>query len=419
MVRKLYLQIYLSFVAVFLVFAVVASALFFVLRNEFIDRERLASAAAAAGTMLPAPDRPARELRSAVDQLAKVFDARVTVRDVDGDLLANAGRPLPPPPPEVKGSEIFHVPRIGPAMALHLPDGRWVVIGPRGGSRAEALLIGLGVLALAIAVGAYPITRRITRRLERLQSQVDALGAGNLGARVPVEGSDEVADLAASFNRAAGKIEHLVGAHRTLLASVSHELRTPLARLRMALALMERAPRPELKEQMERNIGELDELIGELLLASRLDAVDSLERTEDVDLLALLAEEGARSGAEVAGEPISVRGDPRLLRRLIRNLLENARRHAPGAAAEAEVHAAPAGGAVLRVADRGPGVPEGERERVFEAFYRAASAERGDGGSGLGLALVRQIARRHGGDARCLPREGGGAVFEVELPGAA
>ncbi len=99
----------------------------------------------------------------------------------------------------------------------------------------------------------------------------------------------------------------------------------------------------------------------------------------------------------------------------MRNLLENARRHAAGSVVEASVAALPDGGARLRVEDRGPGVPEAERERIFEFFYRPAGSGSAAEGSGLGLALVRQIARHHGGDARCLPREGGGSCFEVEL----
>jgi signal transduction histidine kinase len=113
---------------------------------------------------------------------------------------------------------------------------------------------------------------------------------------------------------------------------------------------------------------------------------------------------------------VTVQGDPRLLRRLIRNLLDNARRHAPDSLIELAVVRRD-GQAVLTVADRGPGVPEAERERIFEPFYRLRARPQADG-TGLGLSLVRQIARRHGGEARCLGREGGGSMFEVALPAA-
>jgi signal transduction histidine kinase len=277
------------------------------------------------------------------------------------------------------------------------------------------LLGALLLLAAAIAIGAYPVVRRITGRLERLQARVDALGAGHLQARVQVEGCDEVAELARSFNRAAERIERLVNAQKTVLASASHELRSPLTRMRMAVELLPGTDRPELRARLSKDIEELDVLIGELLLASRLDALDDLGGTEEVDLLALLAEEASRTGADVSGEAVSIRGDPRMLRRLIRNLLENARRHAGGATVEASVHPLGAGGVRLTVADRGPGVLEGERERIFEPFYRPSGAKESDGGVGLGLSLVRQIARRHGGDVRYVPREGGGSLFEVDL----
>jgi signal transduction histidine kinase len=112
-----------------------------------------------------------------------------------------------------------------------------------------------------------------------------------------------------------------------------------------------------------------------------------------------------------------VRGDPRLLRRMIRNLLENARRYGVDAPIEVIVGRAPGDGTELRICDRGPGVGEAERERIFEPFYRLAGARERGGGVGLGLALVRQIARRHGGDAKCLARDGGGSCFAVLLPG--
>jgi signal transduction histidine kinase len=264
-------------------------------------------------------------------------------------------------------------------------------------------------------VGAYPVVRRTTRRLERLQTSVEALGAGDLAARVKVEGRDEVAALASSFNRSAERIERLVGAHKSLLANASHELRSPLARIRMAVEMLKPDARPELRAELERDIAELDALVDEILLASRLDAGPALDAREPVDLLALAAEECARLDAVLDGEPVTVPGDPRLLRRLIRNLLENARRYGAGSAIEVGVRRV-GDRAELGVCDRGPGVPEPERERIFEPFYRPAGAREREGGVGLGLALVRQIARRHGGEASCRARDGGGSCFTVLLP---
>lgn len=412
--RRLYLHIYLSFVAGLLLFAALMAFAWWLLPDPpGVQRDREATAALVA-ELLPPPEASPEEVQARLRHLATRYPADLAVRSPDGKLIAAVGAPLPEVPPERTGGGWIRGERERGAIALRLPDGRWVLARSEH-RRGGAWIFALGLLAAALAIGAYPIARRITRRVERLQSQVEALGAGDLAARVPVEGSDEVAELAASFNRAAERIERLVGAHRALLAGVSHELRTPLSRLRMALALLEQESRPDLKAQVERNIAELDELISELLLASRLDAIPEPDRAEEVDLLALLAEEASRTGAEVTGDPVALRGDPRLLRRLVRNLLENARRHAPGAPAEASVRARPSTGAVLRVADRGPGVPQSERERIFEPFYRLPASGPQEGGSGLGLALVRQIARRHGGEARCLPREGGGTIFEVQL----
>jgi signal transduction histidine kinase len=306
--------------------------------------------------------------------------------------------------------------RGGPLAALALPDGRWLTARWMRPRRPYGLPIALGLLALAVGVGAYPLARRITGRLERLQARVEALGQGDLAARVDVEGRDEVARLAESFNHAAQRIERMVAAQRSMLASASHELRSPLARMRMGLALMEREDRPELRAQLHREIAELDELVGEILLAARLDAGAPPGQIEQVDLLGLLAEEGARIDVEPTGQAMLVHGERRLLRRMMRNLLENARRHAPIESIECSVQPGGDGGVRIEVCDRGPGVPGEERERIFEPFYRASGAsEDADGGYGLGLALVRQIARRHGGEAWCVNRPGGGACFVVEL----
>ena len=299
-------------------------------------------------------------------------------------------------------------------LMFPLPDGRWlsaqVPWRPRG--HVIELLVALVVLG---AIGAYPLARAITRRLERLKTRVDALGAGDLSARVDVEGWDEVAALAESFNRAAARIESLVSVQRTLLASASHELRSPLARMRVAIELLATAPRPELRERIERDVLELDSLIDELLLASRLQMSGNLNTAEPVDLLALAAEEGARVGAVVSGEAMNIPGDRRLLRHLVRNLFENAHRHGQGAAIDALVRSDEAG-ALLQICDCGPGVPESERQRIFDPFYRAAAVRETGTGVGLGLHLVTMIAERHQATVEHRPNEPAGSCFVVRFP---
>ena len=419
--RRLSLQIYVTFLGILLLFGILISIALYLRPPDEQDRRSLNGVSTLLGEMLPTPDRPIEELQAEVERLGQLFPFDITVHAADGVLLAAVGDRLPAPPPEQTQGGFVRLDGQRPMIAFLLPDGRWVMARWRHRNRVAGWLISLGLLAVAIAVGSYPIVRRLTRRLERLQTRVEALGAGEFGTRVEVEGKDEVANLARSFNHAADRIEKLVTAQRTMFAGASHELRSPLARMRMAAELLPGDERPELRERLSQDIAELDELIGEILLASRLDAMDTLdrlERTEAVDLLALLAEEAARTGAEVSGEPISIQGDPRMLRRLMRNLLENARRYAAGALIEASIMSLDRGGTQVRIADRGPGIPEEERERIFEPFYRRSGMrEPNDGGIGLGLALVRQIARHHGGEARCLPRDGGGTCFEVDLAG--
>jgi signal transduction histidine kinase len=188
----------------------------------------------------------------------------------------------------------------------------------------------------------------------------------------------------------------------------------------MALAMLEDSPASEraaLQAEIHVNIGELDALVEEVLLASRLDAATAPGREsapEAVDLLGLAAEEAARVGAEAGGVSLSVMGDERLLRRALRNLLENARRYG-GDTVDVSV-GREGGDAVLCVADRGPGVPEALRERIFEPFFRLPGHAEREGGVGLGLSLVRQIAERHGGRVSCSARPGGGSCFTLALP---
>jgi signal transduction histidine kinase len=176
--------------------------------------------------------------------------------------------------------------------------------------------------------------------------------------------------------------------------------------------LLKRDADPKATLEVERDIAELDGLIEEILLASRLDTLTEREVAEDVDLLALASEECARyEQATLAGDPVTVRGEARLLRRMIRNLLENARRHG---APPIDVRVRDAGDVMeLSVCDHGPGIADGED--VFRPFRRLGSLG-ANSGAGLGLALVRQIARRHGGEVRYEGRVSGRSCFVVSLP---
>ncbi len=325
---RLYLRFYL---------ALVASLLLFVFATAVLWHFTSGSAEQAGITLgrlvqnvLPPAAAPADEQQEALRRLSAGLNADVTLFDQDGHPTAAIGRPLPLPDAKHHHTMGMFPWEHGPVSYVHLADGRSLVAGvPIGYGHTRLLFhLVLTLLAVAIGVAAFPIVRQISRRLERLQRGVESLGAGDLTARVPVEGHDEVARLAASFNGAATQIERLVQSHKTLLANASHELRTPLARIRLAVELIKPSVDAERRKGLEQDIAELDWLVDEILLASRLDAVTEPLVKEELDLLALAAEECARyDGVQLEGEVVSVRGDARLLRRLLRNLLENARRH--------------------------------------------------------------------------------------------
>jgi signal transduction histidine kinase len=411
-VRRLYLQVYLTVVGTLVVLVLIASLLWRAALESSDFDQTIAVAGELASAALPPSDAPADRQQAALDELHRRLHADLALYRQDGAPIAAAGKPLPQLDTErTHGGWLRGAGR--PSWALRLNDGRWLVARLPHGHRNPGwwLAAFLGLIGLAVALCAYPVVRWITRRIERLRSGVEQLGRGDLAARVPVQGKDEVAALARSFNRAASRIQELVRSHKMLLANCSHELRTPLARIRMGIELAQGESDARHREELRRDIAELDGLIDEILLASRLDTLKAPEHGEDVELLALAAEEAARYDNAVEGTPVLVHGDPTLLRRMIRNLLDNASRHGGGAPVEVTV----AGGkvdAVLTVSDRGPGVPDTEREKIFQPFYRAA----GGGGSGLGLSLVRQIARAHGGDVTCLKRASGGTVFRIALP---
>jgi signal transduction histidine kinase len=409
--RRLFHKIYLTIIVSLMMVVVVAGVVWRAGWNTSPMGQAFEMAGDLATTGLPPPDAPRAEQQQAIDALAARLGTDLSLYDSNLALVVHAGAVLPPPPGG-RSAGIFFLPGRA-AWSFLLPGGRVLVarVAPRQRHPVLAFMLFLGAIALVVAVCAYPVVRGLTSRLERLQAGVETLGAGELSARVKVEGRDEVARLAASFNRAAGQIEELVQAHRMLLSNASHELRTPLSRLRLGIELYKETGDPKYKAELARDIGELDALIDEILLASRLDATRELSSREDVDLLALVAEECAHFDCAPEGSPVSVSGDPRLLRRLVRNLIENGRRHGrPPVRVEVR---AENGQAVLSVMDAGDGVPPAERERIFLPFHRLGTDAKG---TGLGLALVRQIARLHGGDALVAPRVDAASCFRITLP---
>jgi len=420
-VKHLYTRIYLAFVLMLAVFFVASALLFHLGPGRPGERDLLNGMALLTEAALS--DRTGSEAHLA--PLADRLGADFALFASDGRLeLATSGGFVPGPRPEALDHHWVRQRRArgAPAAALRWSDGRWLVARFRRPSGRGPFHLGnLGLLAGILALAAWPVARSITRRLEGLERGVDRIGAGELGTRIPVDGRDEVARLARATNRAAERLETLVDGQRTLLASASHELRSPLARLRMAAELLADAStrdperRARLRDDVARDVAVLDRAVESLLQGSRLDLAEALG-DHTVDLLALCAEEAVPFDARVSGSGDALlRGDETSLRSLVRNLLENAARHAPGVPAEITVLPADDGALRLAVADRGPGIPEPERESVFEAFRRGARTTPGTG-SGLGLALVRRIAEHHGGRVSVEAREGGGAVFVVQLP---
>lgn len=418
--KRLYLRIYLAVIASIILSVLLAGIAWRVFgdRESFFDRQEFFAEAASA--MLPPATAPPAEQRKALEKWSELAGVSLVLLDRDRRRIAGAGHVDIGPAQDGR----FHPPHdTWRRRSVVLRDGR-MLIGhngrdPRGPPRGPVgLLFILGLIAVAVAIAAWPVVRRITRNLETLETGVAAFGSGDLTRRVHVKGRDEVARLAATFNVTAERIEQLVTANKTMLANASHELRSPLARLRMAVeALGERAPEA-LRSEINQNVRELDQLVEEVLTASRMD-VNGIDASgfQQVDLVALAAEECARAGADldVRGDMPAVRGDERLLRRVLRNLLENAARYGGGTQADVTLCKISGSRVELRVCDRGPGVPDADRERIFEPFFRRGGASEATGGVGLGLALVRQIVEAHGGAVTCEGRDGGGACFVVEV----
>jgi signal transduction histidine kinase len=412
--RRLHLKLYLAIVGTMVVFLIAGAVVWHHFAPPRMAMGGIESATQLAAAMLDHGDHdPARE-REVLTALSQQMHADVMLYNAQGSVTGTFGWGAVELTAEQLSVSGWMLLRTSPVLNQPLDDGRRLVVRSRQRYLLHGLHLGLLFISIAatLALLIYPITRGITARLARLQTSVLQFGSGNLSARVQVEGRDEVASLAKIFNESAERIEQLMRAHQLLIANCSHELRTPLARIRLGL---DRVPGTDTRVSAEiaRSIAELDALIGEMLLSSRLDVAQGIERAEPVDLLALAAEEAAHFDLEVSGDAVTLNADPMLLRRLVRNLLENAQVHAGGATSlqvgRSDGHAS------LVIEDAGAGVSGADRDKIFEPFYRASTATQSSG-AGLGLSIVRQIARAHGGSVEYAVRPEGGSRFTVTLP---
>lgn len=313
--------------------------------------------------------------------------------------------------------------------------------GPRAGRRAAPseplpahMLVAIGLLA-SFAFSAL-LAWSLTKPIRHLRRAAAALADGRLDTRVaPLMGrrADELAELGHDFDQMARRLQQQIASQRRLLHDVSHELRSPLARLQAAIGLARQNPeRTEaMLERIERDAVRLDGLVGELLALARLEAGNALPPLETVDLVDLVSAivDDARFEARASGRDVAFSGDAttmatvraELVHRAFENVIRNAVKYTgEGTRVEVsarlrEASAGQSGAFVLEVADRGPGVPAGELEAIFEPFQRARSGAPADG-FGLGLAIARRAIEAHGGHIAARNRDGGGLVVVIELP---
>jgi two-component system OmpR family sensor kinase len=302
-------------------------------------------------------------------------------------------------------------------VAIRQPDGRWLVVAPKEGFPSPwqlRILLWLLLSAVVLAPGAYVFARRLARPISVFAAAAERLGRDPGAPPLKLDGPAEVTQAVSAFNDMQERLRRYVEDRTAMVGAVAHDLRTPLTRLRFRV---ESAP-DGLRQKMAADIDQMEAMISATLAFVR-DASHPGERLrlELVSLVEAIADEMAETGLDVGAEsspPVVIEGDPIALRRLVTNLLDNAVKF--GLRARARVYAED-GCAVIEVDDDGPGIPEHEREQVFEPFQRGEpSRSRETGGAGLGLAVVRSVARSHGGDATLDNREEGGLRARARLP---
>jgi signal transduction histidine kinase len=302
-------------------------------------------------------------------------------------------------------------------VGVRQPDGRWMVVRSQpmlvnAWQKRVALWFVLSAIAMAPVVWVF--ARRMARPIGLFADAAERLGRDPRAEPLALKGPAEIRVAANAFNDMQGRLRRYVEDRTAMMGAIAHDLRTPLTRLRFRIEALP----DDQRAKMEADIDQMEEMISAALRFVR-DETKTAERTplELSSLLESLCDEMAETGAKTeveSGEKVVLEGDPMALRRLFSNLLENAVKF--GGRARARVFR-DAANAVVEIDDDGPGIPPADKERVFEPFYRREpSRSRQTGGIGLGLAVVRSIARGHGGDVDLVNRAGGGLTARVLLP---
>ncbi len=379
-----------------------------------------------------------------LEALATETDLRLAIVDDRDHSLATAGTAVDEIPSGVLALE----PAAG-EVARRLPDAEQTWFSTRGSPGGALRLVGVGqaphhlmrevrlvLLVIVTALVSFVLARILTRPIRALHDATHKIAAGDTSVRVgEVAGAgDEIAELAADFDRMTARIEDLLHARERLLRDVSHELRSPLARLQVALGIARQRAAPEmvpLLDRMERESERLGELIALVLSMARLEQAHEIAQPAEVRLDELVrslasdasfeAEASDRAVRVVKDEPASVRGDAELLRQAAENVVRNAVRFAPpGTDVEIELERVNGSAVELRVRDHGPGVPEAALGEIFRPFTRVDEArDRVSGGAGIGLAITERAVRLHEGSVAAANAEGGGLVVTIRLPAIA
>ena len=355
--------------------------------------------------------------RSALAENLRIAPARVIVTQNTPRIIIygppRTTRRLPPPQPGAREQPLlFGDFEVGIAQ----PNGEWLVVRPKFGIDAwqQRVLLVLGIALLAATPLAWWFARRLAAPITALAVGAERLGRDPQAPPLALAGPAEVTSAVTAFNEMQERLRRYVDYRTGMIAAIAHDLRTPLTRLRFRI---EGTP-DDLRAKLSSDIDEMEAMIS-ATLGFVQDATRPRERTklEIASLLETVMDEAAETGADAAVERadrVVIDGDPVALKRLVTNLVDNALKF--GSRARGRVFK-DGDMAIVEVEDNGPGVPEDQIERAFEPFHRLESSRSRDtGGIGLGLAVVRAIARGHGGDVFLKNRPGGGLTARVSLP---